>query len=71
MNQQLLGYKFRVLWKATGLVETVNARAFDSAKGRIMRRYRDAVGWQFVGTTAPVPPTVTDAWLTKMPRKVF
>jgi hypothetical protein len=67
----LIGYKFRVLWKATGLVETVNAREYDQARNRLLRRYPGAIGVQFVGTTAPVLPTVSEHWLLRMPRRVF
>lgn len=67
----MLGYKFRVMWKATGLVETVNARDYDRARRLILRRHKDAVAHHFVETTAPVPPTVTEAWVARLPRKVF
>lgn len=71
MLQQPLGYKFRVLWKSTGLTDTISARGYDQARRAIVKRYSAAVAHQFVGTAPPVPPTTTEAWEARLPRKVF
>jgi hypothetical protein len=54
MNAPLVGYKFRVLWAATGLVDTVNGRDYEKAERAIKRRYRTAIAHCFIGHAEPV-----------------
>lgn len=61
------GFKFKVGWRGTSLIETVNASSFEVAEIKIARKYRTAMTADFLGETDPLP---IDTWM-KGVKKVF
>jgi hypothetical protein len=63
------GYKFRVIWAATSLVVTVNAKDYDAAERKIMNKHKKALFYNFLEVCDPIQ--MKDPFDAKQPKKVF
>jgi hypothetical protein len=69
-----MGWIFEVRWKDTSLRENVRASSREQAERKIRRRYKTAVGYDFVGMVAEFPAaTWSERWRYRyrLGRKVF